>query len=108
MKPVHGYKAHVATDEEGGIIRSVEVTTANVHDGTMLEAVLPHSPGDVYADSAYAARRFTDVMLARGGRPRGVQTGTWGSEAALRRLTATTADMECRGPACPLPDREGV
>jgi transposase, IS5 family len=59
--PVHGYKAHVATDEAGGLVRSVEVTTANVHDGTMLEAVLPHEPGDVYADNAYAADRFTGV-----------------------------------------------
>ena len=67
-KPVHGYKAHVATDQEGGLIRCVEVTSANVHDGTVLEAVLPDEPGDVYADSASAARRFTDVMLARGGR----------------------------------------
>ena len=75
-KPVHGYKAHIATDEEGDIIRRVEVTTANVHDGTVLEAVLPVEPGDVYGDSAYAARRFTDVILARGGRPHVVQTGT--------------------------------
>jgi transposase, IS5 family len=59
---VHGYKAHIATDEEGDIIRCVEVTTANVHDGTVLEALLPVEPGDVYADSADAARRFTDVF----------------------------------------------
>src|SRR5215212_4951689 len=44
-RPVHGYKAHVATDEAGGLVRSVEITTANVHDGTILEAVPPHSPG---------------------------------------------------------------
>jgi IS5 family transposase len=31
-KPVHGYKAHVATDEGAGLVRSVEVTTANIHD----------------------------------------------------------------------------
>ena len=40
-KPVHGYKAYVATDEGGGLVRTVEITTANVHDGIMLEAVLP-------------------------------------------------------------------
>jgi transposase, IS5 family len=90
---VHGYKAHVATDQEGGLIRSVEITSANVHDGTVLEAVLPVEPGDVYADSASAARRFTDVMLAKGGRPRVVQTGTWGGEAALKRLQAWNAEV---------------
>ena len=36
-KPVHGYKAHVATDGAGGLVRSVEITTANVHDGIMLD-----------------------------------------------------------------------
>ncbi len=92
-KPVHGYKAHIATDEEAGIIRSVEITTANVHDGTVLEAVLPVEPGDVYADSAYAARRFTDVILAKGGQPRVVQTGTWGGQAALMRLQAWNAEV---------------
>ena len=92
-KPAPGYKAHIATDEEGDIIRCVEVTTANVHDGTVLEAVLPVEPGDVYGDSAYAARRFTDVILARGGRPHVVQTGTWGGKAALQRLQAWNAEV---------------
>ena len=73
-KPIHGYKAHVATDEAAGLVRSVEVTTANVHDGTMLEAVLPHDPGEVYGDSAYAAGRFTDLIRARGGTARVVYT----------------------------------
>ncbi len=40
-KPVHGYKAHVATDQEAGLIRGVEITTANIHDAAELEAVLP-------------------------------------------------------------------
>ena len=63
-KPVHGYKAHVATDEAARLVRSVEITTANIHDGTMLEALLPHASGEVYGDSAYAAGRFTDVIRA--------------------------------------------
>ena len=87
-KPVHGYKAHVATDEGGGLVRTVEITTANVHDGIMLEAVLPSDPGDVYADSAYAADRFTNVIRARGGVARVVYTSTWGGPAGLARLEA--------------------
>ena len=92
-KPVHGYKAHVATDEAGGLVRSVEITTANVHDGIMLEAVLPSHPGDVYADIAYAAGRFMDVIRARGGVPRVVHTHTWGGPAALARLEAWNAEV---------------
>src|SRR5215212_3862822 len=90
-RPVHGYKAHVATDEAGGLVRTVEITTANVHDGIMLEAVLPSDPGEVYADSAYAADRFTSVIRARGGVPRVVYTHTWGGPAALARLEAWNA-----------------
>ena len=92
-KPVHGYKAHIATDEVGGLVRSVEITTANVHDAIMLEAVLPYEPGEVYADNAYAADRFTDVIRARGGVPRVVYTHTWGGPAALARLEAWNAEV---------------
>ena len=92
-KPIHGYKAHVATDETAGLVRSVEVTTANIHDGTMLEAVLPHDPGDVYGDSAYSAGRLTDVIRARGGQPRVVYTHTWGGPEALKRLEAWNASV---------------
>jgi transposase, IS5 family len=92
-KPVHGYKAHVATDGAGGLVRSVEITTANVHDGIMLDAVLPSDPGEVYADSSYAADRFTNVIRARGGVPRVVHTSTWGSPAALARLEAWNAEV---------------
>src|ERR671912_857781 len=77
-KPVHGYKAHLATDQEAGLIRGVEITTANVHDAAELEAVLPPEPGDVYGDSAFAGARPERVIRARGGTPCIVHTSTWG------------------------------
>ena len=40
-KPVHGYKAHLATDQEARLIRSAAITTVNIHDAAELEAVLP-------------------------------------------------------------------
>src|ERR687897_119574 len=83
----------IATDEGGGLVRSVEITTANVHDGIMLAAVLPSDPGEVYADSAYAADRFTNVVRARGGVPRVVYTSAWGGPAALARLEAWNAEV---------------
>jgi IS5 family transposase len=92
-KPVHGYKAHVATDGAGGLVRSVEVTTANVHDGTMLEAVRPQESREVYTDSAYAADRFTSVIRTRGGVARVVYPSTWGGPAALARLEAWNAQV---------------
>jgi IS5 family transposase len=77
-KPLHGYKAHVATDEAAGLIRGLEVTGANVHDAAELDAVLPAAPGDVYGDSAFAGSRAEAIIAARGGRARIVQAGTWG------------------------------
>ena len=92
-KPVHGYKAHVATDQDAVLIEAVEVTTANVHDAMLLEAVLPPEPGDVYGDSAFAGRTCEQLILARGGTPFTVQTGTWGGPAALDRLATHNAKV---------------
>ena len=75
------------------MVRSVEISTPNIHDGIMLDAVLPSDPGNVYADSAYSAGRFTDVIRARGGVPRVVYTHTWGGPAALARLEAWNAEV---------------
>src|SRR5829696_6723449 len=87
-KPVHGYKAPVATDQEAGLIRGIEVTTANIHDAAELEAVLPPDPGAVYGDSAFAGSRPEAIIRARGGTPQIVHTGTWGGPEALARLEA--------------------
>jgi transposase, IS5 family len=90
---VHGYKAHVATDQEAGLIRGVEITTANVHDAAELEAVLPPEPGDVYGDGAFAGSRPESLIRARGGMPRVVHTSTWGGPDALARLEAHNAEV---------------
>jgi transposase, IS5 family len=92
-KPVHGYKAHVATDEAAGLILGVEVTSANVHDAAELEAVLPAEPGNVYGDSAFNGSRSDAIIAARGGRARVVQTGTWGGAEALARLQQHNAEV---------------
>lgn len=96
-KPVHGYKAHVASDAETDIVRAVAVTTANVHDLNQAEEVLPADPGDVYADTAYAAHRFERAILARGGRPRIVQRGMWSRDLdALERWNTPIRRVRCR------------
>ena len=67
---VHGYKAHVATDAHGGIVRRIEMTPANVNDGRMLGAVLPSDPGNVHADLAYASSRNKMLIRDAGGSSR--------------------------------------
>jgi IS5 family transposase len=85
-KPVHGYKAHVATDEGAGLIRGLEVATANIHDAAELEAVVPPEAGNVYAHSAFNGDKPWKAIRARSGMPQVVQTGTWGGAAALAQV----------------------
>jgi transposase, IS5 family len=68
--PVKGYKAHVATDDAGGIVRKVAVTPANLHDCQGLEKVLPGRPGRVWADAAYDQAASRARVRAAGGIPR--------------------------------------
>ncbi|WP_232845896.1 IS5 family transposase, partial [Aurantimonas marina] len=88
---VHGYKAHVATDAGGDIVRVVEITPANLNDGKMLAAVLPESPGEVYADLAYASHANETLIRTAGGVSCLPGRGVWGGEEALRRLEAWNA-----------------
>ena len=88
---VHGYKAHVTCDHEGGIVRTVEITPANVNDGRMLSSVLPASPGEVYADLAYASAANEAEIRAAGGQSRLPGRGVWAAAddtSALARLEA--------------------
>jgi IS5 family transposase len=93
-KPVHGYKAHVATDKGAGLVRGVEVTTANAHDAAELERVLPDDPGEVYGDSAFGGPRSAGTIRAKGGVPAVVGTGTWGGAEALAHLEAHNARVQ--------------
>ena len=79
-KAVHGYKAHVACDEDTALIEKVKVTPANVNDGKAGCEIIPEDPGDVYADSAYRGSRFRDAVEQRGGRARVVATAVWGRD----------------------------
>jgi IS5 family transposase len=81
-KAVHGYKAHVACDEETALIEKVAVTPANVNDGKAGCAVVPEEPGEVYADSAYRGARFRAAVEERGGRTRVVASHVWARHEA--------------------------
>ena len=89
-KAIHGYKAHVACDEDTALIEVVKVTPANVNDGKAGCEVIPEDPGDVYADSAYRGSRFQSAVEGRGGRARVVATAVWArdDEDAARKLKA--------------------
>ena len=77
---VHGYKAHVGADADTALVEEVAITPANMNDGKAGPAALPDNPGEVFADSAYRGTPFKDAVRARGGIPRIVATGMWGSD----------------------------
>ncbi len=81
-KAVHGYKAHVASDETTDLVEKVQVTPANVNDGKAGCDVVPDKPGQVYADSAYRGPRFRKSVEDRGGVARVVQLGVWARNEA--------------------------
>jgi transposase, IS5 family len=91
--PVHGFKAHVAADKDGDIVRAVEVTPANVNDGRMLAAVLPDQPGDVYADLAYESHANDEQIRLAGGHSRLPAKAVWGNEAARARLESWNREV---------------
>ena len=97
---VKGYKAHVSTDEAGGIVRKVVVTPANVHDSQGLVPVLPRHPGRVYADAAYDSADLRERIRARGGRPHIVRRIHKRSRPALNAAkaawNATIRPVRCR------------
>ncbi len=94
-KAVHGYKAHVACDEDTALIERVAVTPANVNDGKAGCNIIPDDPGEVYADSAYRGERFRKAVEARGGRARVVVTGVWARrhEDAAAKLKAVNGPI---------------
>ena len=63
----YGYKNHVNADRKHKLIRRYEVTTASVHDGTMLEAVLdPKNTGrSVWGDKAYRSADNAEVLAEK-------------------------------------------
>ena len=48
-----GYKAHIGVDKDTGLVHTMKVTAANVHDVTVAAKLLREDDEVVYGDSAY-------------------------------------------------------
>ena len=98
--PVKGYKAHVATDEGGDIVRRVVVGPANRPDGEAMGRLLDRHPGRVWADSAYDRAENWARIRRRRGEPRIVRRLHRGSSpaanAAKRAWNRAIAPVRCR------------
>jgi IS5 family transposase len=66
-KTVHfGYKAHLAVDEDSGLVRQAEMTSANVHDFCLAEALIQGDEQGYFADKAYSNQDFREALERRG------------------------------------------
>lgn len=61
-----GYKAHLAVDEESGLVRQAEMTSANVHDSRLAETLIQGDEQGVFADKAYDSQAFRNTLESRG------------------------------------------
>lgn len=62
---VAGYKAHVAMDQEFGIVRRVVVTPANINDTSVADQLIMGDEQAVYADKAYDKRARRQLLADR-------------------------------------------
>lgn len=59
-----GYKAHIGVDKDSGIVHSVEVTAAHVHDVAVTPKLLTGEEETVYGDSGYiGAEKREDAVI---------------------------------------------
>jgi len=59
-----GYKAHIGVDKDSGLVHSLKVTAANVHDVAVTSALLTGDEESVYGDSGYlGANKREDAAI---------------------------------------------
>ena len=61
-----GMKAHVGTDTDRGLVHSIAVTHAGVHDSQMTEELLHGEENALYGDKAYADNRRKEAFESQG------------------------------------------
>jgi IS5 family transposase len=57
--------AHLAVDQESGLVRQAEMTSANVHDCRLAEALIQGDEQGYFADKAYRDQAFRETLERR-------------------------------------------
>lgn len=65
-KTYFGYKGHVAVDEGGGLVRKAQMTSANLHDMRLGEAMILGDEKGFFADKAYDSQEMREALRKRG------------------------------------------
>ena len=79
----YGYKVHAGVDQGSRLIRSLQLTPANVNDTVPADALVCGDERAVYADKAYAKRARNAWLTSLGIKPR-IMHKSWGGGPKLR------------------------
>lgn len=60
-----GYKAHIGVDKDSGLVHTLKVTSANVHDVTMTSELLTGEETSVHGDSGYLGAEKREDAITR-------------------------------------------
>lgn len=77
-----GMKAHIGTCSKRGLVHSVVVTTASVHDSEVVDDLLHGQEREIYGDKAYVNEEKRRAFIKKGGR--------WRIQRKARRGKALT------------------
>jgi len=93
----YGYKNHIAIDNKHKLIRSYEVTSAEVHDSQVFyELLTDNSSRDVWADSAYRSDDHEITLAATGYRSHVHKKGYKNSPLSERDMRSNTKKSRVR------------
>lgn len=65
-KTYYGYKGHIAIDEQSEVIKTVEFTSASIHDSSKFDQLVDYSEQSVFADKGYANKTRKNKLEKHG------------------------------------------
>ena len=83
------YKAHIGVDNGSGLVHTVKVTGANVHDVTMTSELLTGEENEVYGDSGYIGADKREEALIRNNKGRKIKYKLNRKPSQIKKLSAS-------------------
>ena len=84
-----GYKAHIGVDKSSGIVHTVKVTSANVHDVTMTSQLLTGDEDTVNGDNAYAGAGKREDAIIRNKKGKKIKYIINRRPSSIKKLSAS-------------------
>lgn len=82
-----GYKAHIGVDKDSGLVHHWEVTSANVHDVTVVPKLLHGEENDVHGDSGYVGAEKREGAIIRNKKGKKIKYKINRKPSSIRKLS---------------------